>query len=61
MMKKDRFETKSGKVYEIAGKWSGDFVLAPVNTGDDECLIYTPGEMQELIESGHFKSVGGGK
>jgi hypothetical protein len=29
--KKDRFKSKSGKVYEIAGRWGQDFILAPVD------------------------------
>lgn len=59
--KKDRFENKGGRVYEIAGKWGSDLILAPVKDSDDECLIYTPGEMQDFLETGHFKRVGGTK
>lgn len=57
--KKDRFEDRSGKKYEIDGKWCGDFVLSPVEASDDECLIYTDGEMLEFIETGHFRQVRG--
>ena len=59
IQKKDRFENRSGKVYEIAGKWDWDFILAPIEENDEECLIYTPGEMEEFLETGHFKRVGG--
>ena len=60
IQKKDRFENKRGKVYEMAGRWGSDYVLSPVND-DDECLIYTPSEMEEFLETGHFKRVGGRK
>jgi len=59
--KKDRFENRGGKIHEIAGKWGQDFILAPIETADDECLIYTPGEMKELLETGYFKKAGGKK
>ena len=59
--KKDRFESRSGKAYEIAGRWGKDFILSPIKESDDECLIYTPSEMEEFLETGHFKRVGGEK
>ena len=59
IQKKDKFENRGGKVYEIAGKWDRDFILAPLEESDDECLIYTPGEMKEFLETGYFKRVGG--
>jgi hypothetical protein len=59
IQKKDRFESRSGKVYEIAGKWDRDFILAPIEEADDECLIYTHGEMEEFLETGDFKRLGG--
>ena len=61
IQKKDRFENRSGKVYEIAGKWGRDLILAPTEENDDECLIYTPGEMEEFLETEYFKRVGGRK
>ncbi len=61
MKKKDRFKTSS-KVYEIAGRWEGSIVLSPVNGQDDRCLIYTEGEIQELIRTGElFRETGSGK
>jgi hypothetical protein len=59
--KKERFESKRGKVYEIAGKWGSDYVLSPVNKDDDSCLVYSNGEMEEFIRSGDFKRLGGRK
>ena len=61
IQKKDRFESRSGKVYEIAGKWDRDFILTPIEEADDECLIYTPGEMEEFLETGYLKRMGGSK
>jgi hypothetical protein len=55
--KKDRFKSKSGKVYEIAGRWGQDFILAPVDKTDDECLIYTSREMEDFLETGYFVEV----
>ena len=37
IQKKDRFVNRSGKIYEIAGKWDRDFILAPIEERDDEC------------------------
>jgi len=61
IQKKDRFVNRSSKIYEIAGKWDQDFILAPIEEIDDQCLIYTPGEMEEFLETGYFKRVGGRK
>jgi len=59
IQKKDRFKRSGGKVYEIAGKWDRDIILAPLEESDDECLIYTLGEMEEFLETGYFTRVGG--
>ena len=61
IQKKDSFEDRRGKVYEIVGKWCRDIVLSPIDVSDAECLIYASGELDELIETCHFKYVGGGK
>lgn len=61
IQKKDRFKHRGGKVYEIAGKWDRDFILAPIEKNDDECQIYTPSEMEEFLETGYFKRMGGKK
>ena len=53
--KGDRFSaTYSSQTYEIAGKWCGNLVLAPINAGDEECLIYSAGEIEELLNLGKF-------
>lgn len=61
MKKNDQYESRSGKIYKISGKWCGDIVLSPVDDKDEECLIYTASEMEEFIDSGFFKPLGGGK
>jgi hypothetical protein len=57
--KKDRFESKRGKVYEIVGRWGRDYILSPVKDDDDNCLVYTESEMEEFIQEGDFKRLGG--
>lgn len=60
IQKKDCFKaTYNGKTYEVAGKWDSSIVLSPVEDQDDQCLIYTPGEMEELLETGKFQREGG--
>lgn len=62
MKKKERFKaTYSNKVYEIAGRWDGSIVLSPVGGLDDRCLIYTAGEIQELIRTGELLRETGNK
>ena len=61
IQKKDSFEDRRGKVYEIVGKWCRDIVLSPIDVSDAECLIYASAELYELIETGHLKYMGGGK
>ena len=56
MKKRERFKaTYSNKVYEISGRWEGSIVLSPVDAEDDRCLIYTAGEIEELLQSGELK------
>ncbi len=37
------------EVYRVAGKWQDAYVLVPMQGGED-CLLYTQGEIQELLE-----------
>ena len=46
--------TYSSQTYAIAGKWCGNLILAPTKAGDGECLIYSAGEMEELLATGKF-------
>jgi hypothetical protein len=55
MKKKDCFRaTYNNRIYKIAGRWEGDIILSPVDDNDDRCLIYTPGEMEELLQTGEL-------
>ena len=45
---------RTGSTYQIAGKWSGTLVLAPISESDADCLLYQAGELQELIDARDF-------
>ena len=50
MKKGDRFRAVySNETYEVVGKWNGNLVLVLTTPGSDECLIYLPEEIEELI------------
>ena len=60
--KGDRFSaTYSNQSYTIVGKWCGNLVLAPAKAGDDECLIYSACEVEELLTTGKFVREAGRK
>ena len=60
IQKKDRFRaTYDGKVYEVAGKWHDSLILSPIDQTDEQCLLYTLGEMEELLELRKFQRAGG--
>ena len=53
--KGDQFSaTYSSQKYKIAGKWCGNLVLAPITAKDEDCLIYSAGEMEEMLATGKF-------
>ena len=59
-IKGQRFETSyDNETYEFVGKWSGSMVLAPENNGNAEVLIYTEGEINELMDEGKLKLITG--
>ena len=48
--KANRFSaTYSNQTYEVVGKWNGNLVLASTAPGSDECLIYLPEEIEEMV------------
>ena len=52
IQKGDRFlATYSKQTYQIVGKWGGNWVLAPVNKDNDDCLIYMAEEIEEMVNS----------
>ena len=59
-VKGQRFETSyNQEIYAYAGKWSGSMVLAPENDENGEVLIYTEGEINELMDAGKLKLITG--
>ncbi len=54
--KGQRFKTShDNETYEFVGKWSGSMVLATENDENEEVLIYTEGEINELLDDGKLK------
>ena len=52
MKKGDRFcATYSNQSYVIVGKWCDDLVLAPLDKDENECLIYSAGDIEELVST----------
>ena len=44
--------TKRGRVYKLVGTWDSDLVFAPDDGLDDQVMIYSKDEMNELIKTG---------
>ncbi len=44
--------TKRGRVYKLVGTWDSDLVFAPDDGLDDQVMIYSKDEMNELIKRG---------
>ena len=52
IQKGDLFQaTYSKQRYVIVGKWGGTLVLAPTAKDNDECLIYSADEIEELVNT----------
>ncbi len=52
IQKGDQFKsTYSNQSYVIVGKWCGNLVLASIAKDNDECLIYSAGEIEELVNT----------
>ena len=50
IQKGDRFlATYSKQTYQIVGKWGGNWVLAPVDEDNNDCLMYLAEEIEELV------------
>lgn len=55
MRKGDFFISRAKEqIYQIAGRWGKDVVLVPVDDSDEQVLIYTASELEELIGIGQF-------
>ena len=58
MKKGDLFSANySGETYEIVGKWNGNLVLASTAPGSDECLMYLPEEIEEMVSANQWARV----
>ena len=58
MKKGDFLITKnSDMVYQIAGRWGMEMVLASIKEDDEQVLIYTESELRTLISEGHFRKL----
>ena len=52
IQKNDRFyATYSKQTYQIAGNRGGNWVLAPVDPDNNDCLIYMNEEIEEMVGS----------
>jgi hypothetical protein len=59
LKKQDLIQTTfNGRDSKLVGKWRGNLVFSPVGSDEDECLVYTPNEVAELLETGEFRRVG---
>lgn len=47
--------TFNRKIYEVAGFWRDEYVFAPIDKDEEQCLIYTPSEVNELLSQGEFE------
>ena len=56
--KGNRFRANySNETYEVVGKWNGNLVLAPTAPGSDECLMYLPEEIEEMVSANQWARV----
>lgn len=57
--KGDQFKAAySNKTYKVVGKWGGNLVLAPVEKDNDECLIYSAEEIEEMVDRRKWAHIG---
>lgn len=62
IQKGDQFHaTYSKQKYVIVGKWGGNLVLAPTAKDNEECLIYSVGEIEELVNTLKWVREAGGE
>jgi len=55
MQKGDFFISRDKeKIYQIVGRWGKDVVLVPLDDADEQVLMYTASELEELISIGQF-------
>ncbi|CUH96389.1 hypothetical protein P22_2479 [Propionispora sp. 2/2-37] len=50
--KGDRLQsTITKQTYVVVGKWCGNWVLAPTAADQEVCLIYSTGELEEMVST----------
>ena len=53
--KGNRFSaTYSNQTYEVVGKWNGNLALAATGPDNDECLMYLPEEIEEMVSANQW-------
>ncbi|MEL7568937.1 MAG: hypothetical protein AAGU14_00070 [Eubacteriaceae bacterium] len=57
MKKGDFLINKINCIYQIVGYWGTDVVLSSENESDDQVLIYTISELEEMIFEGYFRKL----
>jgi hypothetical protein len=56
--KGNRFSaTYSSQTYEVVGKWNGNLVLAATGPDNEECLMYLPEEIEEMVSANRWARV----
>ena len=56
--KGNRFSaTYSNQTYEVVGKWNGNLALAATGPDNDECLMYLPEEIEEMVSAKQWARV----
>lgn len=60
IIKGDQFKAAYGnRTYKVVGKWGGNLVLAPTGPDNDECLIYSAEEIDEMVDHRKWTRIGG--
>lgn len=58
MHKGECFITKdSSAIFRLVGRWGKALVLSSISDSDEEVLMYSPAELEELIGTGQFRKL----
>ncbi len=56
--KKERIKTTyNNQVYELSGRWQEYYVFSPIDEENDQCMMYSAGDIEELLATGEFVKV----
>lgn len=53
--------TKRGRIYKLVGTWDSDLVFAPDDGLDDQVMIYSAEEVNEMFKQGKLIEVTAGQ